>query len=268
MDRLPIICINLKRRQDRWKEFLAQPGIRAFPRIQRFDAIDGKQLDVLNDPHLSVLARRNLTLGTRRSNYEIAVKNSVAIYHTHMAAWKYLLEKTDAPAIVIMEDDLRIDPDSYAKFKEFMSHPQVQGGDWDMLNPGALVRASTPIDDRISKYDYFYLFHCYVVSRRGAQILLERAFPIEMHVDHYAGFLAQMGQLTVYGPKKQIFYQRDSKSDNFDPSCQTCKIPNAANDMGKYLYNGRLQMYQLEEAALAIAVVLGAVYVWRRYGRR
>jgi GR25 family glycosyltransferase involved in LPS biosynthesis len=249
---------------DRWNEFQAQPGLRHFPHVERFEAIDGTQIDVLNDPQLGISARRNIMAGVRRSHYEIVAKNSVAIYHTHVAAWRHLLDKTDAPALIIMEDDLRVDPDSYAKLKRLFDHPRIQEGDWDIVNPGALVKQRVDIDDDVSRYDYSYLFHCYIVSRRGAQRLLERAYPIEVHVDHYAALLAQMGALTVYGPCIRIFYQRSADSDNRDGTCQTCNIPNNANDTGKYIWNNRLRMYQLEESALAIALLLGGVYLVRK----
>jgi GR25 family glycosyltransferase involved in LPS biosynthesis len=191
-------------------------------------------------------------------------KNSVAIYHTHVSAWRHLLDKTDAPALIIMEDDLRIDPDSYDRLHALFEHPLIQSGDWDIVNPGAVVTRRTPVDDVVSRYDYSYLFHCYIVSRRGAARLLERAYPIEVHVDHYAGLLSQMGMITVYGPSVRIFYQRNNDSDNRDGTCQTCNIPTNANDVGKYLWNGRLRMYQLEESVLAIGLLLGGVYLVRK----
>lgn len=264
---LPAICINLRRRQDRWDEFQAQPGLARFPPVQRFEAIDGAQMDVLNDPQLGISARRNIMAGVRRSHHEIVAKNSVAIYHTHVAAWRYLLDKTDAPALIIMEDDLRVDPDSYSKLAALWTHPTIQSSDWDIVNPGALVKQRRDLDDMLSQYDYSYLFHCYIVSRRGAARLLEKAYPIEVHVDHYAALLAQMGQLTVYGPRVRIFYQRSADSDNRDGSCQTCHIPNNANEVGKYVWAGRLRTYQLEESVLAIGLLLGGVWLARRWLR-
>jgi GR25 family glycosyltransferase involved in LPS biosynthesis len=265
--RLPAVCINLQRRHDRWREFQAQPGLLHFPRVERFEAVDGSQMDILNDPQLGVSARRNIMTGVRRSHHEIVAKNSVAIYHSHVKTWRHLLEETDAPALIIMEDDVRIDRDSYANLKQLFDHPMIQSGDWDIVNPGALVKERTDIDDHISKYDYAYLFHCYIISRRGAQRLLERAYPIEVHVDHYAALLAQMGQLTIYGPRIRIFYQRSNDSDNRDGTCQTCHIPNNANETGKYIWNGRLRTYQLEESLLAIGLLLGGVYIVRNYLR-
>lgn len=268
LDTLPAVCINLRRRQDRWREFQAQPGLRHFPPVEWFEAIDGAQMDTLNDPQLGIASRRNIMTGVRRSHHEISAKNSVAIYHTHVETWRYLLEKTDAPALIVMEDDLRVDQDSYTKLKQLFDHPAIQGGDWDIVNPGAIVTQGEDIDDILSRYDYSFLFHCYIVSRRGATRLLERAYPIEAHVDHYSALLSQMGVIKVYGPRVRIFYQRSaSDSDNRDGSCQTCNIPNNADETGKYIWNTRLRVYQLEESVLAIGLVLGVAWVARRWMR-
>ena len=265
LDALPAVCINLRRRNDRWRQFQAQPGLHLFPPVERFEAVDGSQMDILKDPQLGISACRNIMTGVRRSHHEIVAKNSVAIYHSHVNTWRYLLEKTDAPALIIMEDDVRIDSDSYIKLKMLFDHPIIQSGDWDIVNPGALVKQRTDIDDIISKYDYSYLFHFYIVSRRGAERLLERPYPIEVHVDHYAALLAQMGKLKIYGPRQRIFYQRSNDSDNRDGVCQTCHIPDNANETGKYIWNSRLQTYQLEESLLAIGLLLGGIYLAKKY---
>ena len=267
-DSLKAVCINLARRPDRWAEFTAQPGYAAFGgRIRRFEAVDGKSMNVLEDPQLGLSARRNIMTGVRRSPYEIVAPNSVAIYHSHVGAWRHLLESGE-PAMIIMEDDLRLDADSYAKFKRLFNHATIQSGDWDLLNPGILCRdagSKCVIDDVLSEYKSGFLFHCYVLTRRGAERLLARAYPIEVHVDHYAGMLAQIGAIKMYGPTTQIFYQRSADSDNRGSadSCQTCRIPTNATERGAYLYAPRLQLYQLEESVLAIGGLLFALYIWR-----
>lgn len=272
-DSLKAICINLKRRPDRWAEFTAQPGYAAYGgRIRRFEAIDGKSMNVLEDPQLGLSARRNIMAGVRRSHYEIVAPNSVAIYHSHVGAWRQLIESGE-PAMIIMEDDLRLDADSYDKFRRLFNHATIRGGDWDLLNPGILSRDPAEkkvIDDVLSEYTYGYLFHCYILTRRGAERLLERAYPIEVHVDHYAGMLAQTGAIKMYGPTTRIFYQRTDDSDNRagNNSCQTCRIPTNAGERGAYLHTPRLQLYQLEESALAIGGLLLALYVWRLATRK
>ena len=144
---------------------MSQPGLKKFQQVpQRYFGIVGKELDLDADTQVGLHTRRNISQGCRRTHHEIVNKNSVAIYHTHVNLWKHLLEKTDAPALVIMEDDLRIDPDSYEKAKMFMAHPIVQSGDWDMLNLGAWSNKYRKIGNTISALDYSYLFHCYFIS--------------------------------------------------------------------------------------------------------
>jgi hypothetical protein len=44
-----------------------------------------------------------------------------------------------------------------------------------------------------------------MVSRRGAQKLLARAYPIEMHIDAYMAFMARMGHIKmIWNPALQI----------------------------------------------------------------
>jgi hypothetical protein len=47
--------------------------------------------------------------------------------------------------------------------------------------------------------------HAYMVSRRGAERLLARAYPIEMHVDAYLAFMARMDHIRMlWNPALQI----------------------------------------------------------------
>lgn len=264
IDTLPIVCINLRRRPDRWEKMQQEPGFLSFPQgIQRYDAIDGRELDISKDSNVSMAARRNITFGKRRGHHEVANKASIAIYHTHVGIWKYLLEKTDAPAIIILEDDLQLAPDAHDKLKALCSHPAIQSMDWDILNPGARVPHRVPIDDTLDIYTYSYLFHFYIVSRRGAERLIKYAYPIEMHVDHYAGNLAQLGLIKTIGPHTRMFYQNETPSDNRDGDCDLCDLPTDAKKLGGYAYGTRLKMHRLEESILLIGLLLGGLYMYK-----
>lgn len=39
--------------------------------------------------------------------------------------------------------------------------------------------------------------HAYMISREGAQRLLEKAYPIELHVDAYMAFMARLGYIRM-----------------------------------------------------------------------
>ena len=43
---LPMFCINLDRRPDRWQSFQSHPGVRRLgSQIKRWSAVDGKNID-------------------------------------------------------------------------------------------------------------------------------------------------------------------------------------------------------------------------------
>ena len=172
---LPKKCINLRRRPDRWADFVAQPGAAAFGTIERSEAVDAENLDITKDPNVSVQVLYNIQKNERRSHHEIVSKGSIACYYSHANLWKWLLTESDAPAIVIMEDDLKLEEDSCAKLQALLNDPAVANGDWDIFNPGAFVAAKTPLSEKISKYDRSFLFHCYIITRKGAEQLLKTA---------------------------------------------------------------------------------------------
>jgi GR25 family glycosyltransferase involved in LPS biosynthesis len=265
---IPKQCINLKRRPDRWADFIAQPGIEKFGAIDRVNAIDANDLDIDKDPNIALTVLYNIKKNERRSHYEIVSKGSIACYYSHLRLWKWLLTESDAPALCVMEDDLKIESNSYDDLQALLHNPAVQTGDWDIFNPGAFVAAKTPINDTICEYKRSFLFHCYIITRKGAERLLQSAFPILMHVDHYASFCASLGRIRILGPCVRLLKQRDDKSDNrTDFKCEVCNVPTQADPKhGRYIKNYRSRMYEMEECVLVIGALLVGLYLWK--GRR
>jgi hypothetical protein len=70
-----------------------------------------------------------------------------------------------------------------------------------------------------------------MVSRRGAQRLLARAYPIELHVDAYIAFMARMGNIKMlWNPAMQI----EQPFDNSDIAHGNTRILNIPTDMDKF----------------------------------
>jgi GR25 family glycosyltransferase involved in LPS biosynthesis len=263
---IPKRCINLKRRPDRWADFLAQPGTARFAPIERYEAIDAKGLDVTKDPNVAVQVLYNIMKNERRSHHEIVSAGSIACYYSHTNLWKWLLTESDAPAMLIMEDDLEITPDSYDALQALLNDPVVAGGDWGIFNPGAYTGAKEPLSPAICEYKRSFLFHCYIITRKGAETLLKTAFPIQMHVDHYASFVAAVGRTRIIGPCKRLFKQRDDKSDNrTDFQCTICNVPTLENPKhGRYVKTTRARVYELEESILVVGALLVGLYIWKK----
>ena len=266
LDSIPVKCINLRRRADRWRDFTAQPGTAKFKNLDKYEAVDAERLDIEKDPNVSVQVLYNIKNNERRSHHEIVSKGSIACYYSHTNLWKWLVHESDAPAMCVMEDDLKLDADSYEKLQQLLQDPVVAGGDWDIFNPGAFAGERIPINANICEYKRSFLFHCYIITRKGAEKLLHTAFPIQMHVDHYASYCAALGNIKIIGPCKRLLFQRDDKSDNrTDFKCNACNVPTIANPKhGRYISTPRAKLYEIEESILVISALLVGLYIWKR----
>ena len=263
---IPKKCINLRRRPDRWTDFTAQPGLAKFGPVERSEAVDAQNLDVETDPNVALSVLYNIKNNERRSHHEIVSKGSIACYYSHVNLWKWLVEESNAPALCVMEDDLKVDPDSFDKLQELLNDPATRSTPWDIFNPGAFVASKTPLNDKIAVYNRSFLFHCYIITREGAEKLLKHAYPILMHVDHYASFNAALGRIKILGPTQRLFLQRSDTSDNrTDFKCNTCNIPTIANPKhGRYISTPRARLYELEESFLVISALLVGLYIWKK----
>jgi GR25 family glycosyltransferase involved in LPS biosynthesis len=263
---LPKKCINLKRRPDRWADFIAQPGAAKFAPIERYEAIDAKDLDVTKDPNVSVQVLYNIMKNERRAHHEIVSAGSIACYYSHANLWKWFLTESDAPAMLVMEDDLEIKPESYDALQALLRDPVVAAGDWGIFNPGAYTGEKITLSPTICEYKRSFLFHCYIITREGAEALLKTAFPIQMHVDHYASFVASIGRTRIIGPCKRLFNQRNEKSDNrTDFQCKICNVPTVEDPKhGRYIKNARARVYEIEESVLVIGAFLAGLYIYKK----
>lgn len=262
---IPKKCINLRRRPDRWADFQAQPGLEKFGEIERQEAVDAQTLDVEKDPNVALTVLYNIRKNERRSHYEIVSKASIACYYSHVNLWKWLLTESSAPVLCVMEDDLKVEPDTFEKLQALLNDPAVSSGDWDIFNPGAFVAAKKPINDTICEYTRSFLFHCYFITRRGAERLLKDAFPILMHVDHYASFCASLGRVRILGPCTRLLKQRNDISDNrTNFKCEVCNVPTVADPRhGRYIKHYRARMYEMEESILVVGALLLGLYLWK-----
>lgn len=256
----------MRRRQDRWREFKAQPGTAAFDHIDWYEAIDAEDIDISDNPNISVQVLYNIKNNSRRSHYEIVSKGSVACYYSHTNLWKWLVDESDANMMCVMEDDLKLDPDSFEKLSKLLNDPIVKKGDWDILNPGAIVGSKTPLSPTICLYNRSFLFHCYFITKKGAEKLLKTAFPIQMHIDHYASFCAAVGRIKIIGPCTRMLFQRNSESDNrTDFKCNSCNVPTLEDPKhGRYISNMRARMYEMEESFIVVGLFLAALYAWKK----
>ena len=197
----PAVCISLDRRPDRWANIKASADAAGLP-LERLVAIDAKTFDAVHHPAVSVGTAHNIQAGVRRSHYEIDAAGAVGCSLSHFAAWTRIVdEKLDA--MIIFEDDVEIPVDIRRRL-EYVVANLPKEGNWDMvtfhmtefsggragckpIGPGTEWWSCT---SQMGAY-------AYMLSNRGAEKLLSRAYPIELHVDAYMAYMARLGEITI-----------------------------------------------------------------------
>jgi len=266
----PTYVINLDRRKDRWDSFSAQPTLKEFQKLQRFSAVDGSKIDVLNDKRISPHTRINIMNKYRRSDYEINTPGAIGASLSHIGIWKNLVD-SDAEYVVVFEDDTVVD-DKTMLLIDRLIKDLPQGWDMWLLGHHKWMLKSVPLTSDKEGWQKVHQFtgaHGYVLSRRGAQILLEEPFPIETHIEYYVSSCARLkGLMIVKHPKLRMTYFQEltesDDSDTFDSflSCPVCIVPD------KYPYSGLYIPNAILERGLVAIAALGFVGAGLYYARR
>ena len=227
--KIPVVCINLDRRPDRWQRLQDQSGFAEFPRtIQRWSAKDAKSLNPETDPNVSITVRRNIAKKRRRAHEDIGGVGAIGCYYSHLSVAQWLLQQS-SPVVLVLEDDIKLPAGTFAKLKEHIEKtPHLQDAHkWDVWNLGPWAQESTPHDDNNMKMTAYFLNHAYLLSKPGAEKLVANAFPITVQYDGYMSILAQLGVLKLFGTKKQLVEQwGDEGSDTQGAAdCPLCSLP-------------------------------------------
>ena len=202
-DNVPMYCISLDRRPDRWAEFQARAkhaGLEG--RVGRWSAVDAKTFDTTTHPQVSVGTAHNIRFKVRRSHYEIDTPGAVGASLSHFGVWTRIAE-SGVPGVVF-EDDCAF-PDGFLEglHKVFADLPP--GADsWDVImfhetDYDGTGAGCKPIEGEEPWHLCTSLFgaHAYMVSSAGAKKLLRRAYPIELHVDAYMAYMCRMGDIRM-----------------------------------------------------------------------
>lgn len=200
LDDIPIMCISLDRRPDRWTAFKDRASAAGL-RVERLSAVDAKTFDAKKHSAVSVITAHNLHYGVRRSPYEINVPGAVGASLSHFKAWEQLRSST-APAMIVFEDDSPMPADMRARIETILVGLPAE---WDIVNfhrtdfgNGVYgCKASAKDKTPWQTCDSLAGAHAYLVSRAGAEKLLARAYPIELHVDAYMAFMARLGHVRM-----------------------------------------------------------------------
>ena len=261
---MPMYCISLDRRQDRWLNFQqrAKPaGIQN--RVQRWSATDAKAFDAAKHPQVSVGTAHNIKFKTRRSHYEIDTPGAVGASLSHFGIWERVVQS--GPTIVF-EDDTQIPTDFMACLGRVVADLPPQ---WDLIifqktdyeGTGAGCR---PISGEEPWHLSTALFGCYayMISPQGASRLLKRAYPIELHVDAYMAYMCRIEEIRMlWHPAMNIPFPEED-SDIYHGGGQILNVP---TDMRK---QGIVAIEEIGATGMiAVSLVAGGLLALAFFGR-
>jgi GR25 family glycosyltransferase involved in LPS biosynthesis len=186
------VCINLDRRFDRWSECVAEFDKNKLSGIERFKAVDGKNLAELPKGFLT--------------------QSRLALVLTNMLILDKAIEE-DYNSILILEDDVEFTKQVTNMKSFFDSLPE----DWDMLyfggNHNTHVGSEPPtiINDKVCKLHNTFSTHCVVINKKAFKEILERLKKCDNALDVIYAELQK--KLNVYSFYPMIATQRVSFSD-------------------------------------------------------
>lgn len=267
-------CINLKHREDRWQRFSSQPELDIFKQhftFERFEAVQGATVDLQKDGRLSLRTKRNIKNRTRRDHEELDSAGGVGCYLSHIAVWKKFLERPEQYAIVF-EDDANLTPGFTGRLKAAMKDVTLLPRMPDYWTFAEYHEAyydsrGQPNPKVVPTLNYgpWTTRACttttgYLLSKAGAQKLLETAFPIDMHVDMYMCLSSELGNIMAVSHKNvevPAYALKDHDTDiATDKSCPICDVPTKYREKGMVIVS--LPVAFLAFGSLAVLAYLGS----------
>lgn len=250
-----IYCINLKHRVDRWERFSSQSELgrlkTAYP-FERFEGVHGSSLDIQSDQRISLRTKRNIQTHMRRDHEELDSAGGVGCYLSHVAVWKKTLEQKE-PYTIIFEDDAILLPGFLERFeaarKQVSLLPNIPDI-WSFSNVHDYYYDSKgrPLPSAVKENLYgpwvtnvCTTFTGYFITKRGAQRLLENAFPIDMHVDMYTCLNSDLGKILTARHELVKVKPFEIKAQDTDiqvaEDCPICNVPTKYREKGMVVVN-------------------------------
>lgn len=268
---IPAYCITLQRRQDRWRRFQDQSGINGLD-LNRFLGVDGKTIDLKNDPRVATLTKRNILANKRRSHEELDTIGGVGCALSHIALWQWMVDN-NRELLLVFEDDAVVPPDFVRRANDCIKNSAIlqDPKKWDLWLLGGKCEDLTQIpgETEVARVGAFVLFHAYVITQQCAKKFLKEAFPIHCHIDIWASIYAYMNDLRiVISPKLMLEQTQRVKTDI--QKDHECKICNVATDFDKsYEIVSKTDML-IARGAEFISIVLIGYFIyeyWRSHLR-
>jgi len=230
LDEVNIICISLAKRPDRWNR-ISREAKEAGITMSRVDAVDASTFVAHQHPAVTLATAHNIYFKTRRSNYEIDAAGAVGCSLSHFKVWEELIKSDPSiKATLVFEDDSSVPAGLKEKLVRVLN---AAPPDWDVLQlqrtkfaGGATGCKPIKGEDEWQLCTSLMGTHAYIVSRKGAKALLEKAYPIELHVDAYMAYMARMEYIRmIWHPLIDIQPREESGSNIAHGNGRICAVP-------------------------------------------
>ena len=224
---LPLVFINLDKDSERRTRIEGQLAHLGLP---------GERLPAVWWKHLPP-AEQSLLYSAERNHglyYQPLVDGEKGCYASHIQAWRQLLA-SDAPALVVLEDDVRLRP----QFADVVNAIAALQEPWDMVKllgrDREKVRSQRPLVPGTALVDYSRVPSMtagYVVSRAGAAKLLAHRQPFGRPIDVDLRFWWECDQLRILGVSPSAIALDDTSEvssiwdtrDTLTPGQRWCKF--------------------------------------------
>ena len=218
LDNTDVYLINLDRNEDRLESFIEQYSLSdlSMNQFHRIPAVDGKTVelntDIITEKAFDEITQIEKT-GYRTKHYQLT-RGAIGCFMSHMKAFEYIANG-DKEYGLIFEDDVVIDTNILKRMN--MAIEDVPNN-WDILVLGCICI----VCDKYEKYydtHRFFLMHCYVVNKKGANRLLSllKGVRISQQIDSAISDLATEGKLRIYCLRDALSKQ----SGSFNTTIQT-----------------------------------------------
>ena len=254
---IPVFCINLDRRPERWNIFSSQPEVKKRV-VHRHSATDGLTLSI-QDSRISPETRRRILTKRRRAHSEINTIGAIGCTLSHLAVWeRFQKEYPDAPFAIVLEDDAAL-PEGIFSF--IMKNVQTLPTEADIWILGyrtyktELHPLSSPHPPWLSPTS-FWGTSAYVIRKSSISRVKEEIFPIESHLDHYFCSQQALGRLRLVVHPSLRLANLNSGTDIQIESCDLCGLPDSFEEEGLAVTN-KYMVYGLFAYAFAVTLFLG-----------
>jgi len=206
LSRVKSYVINLKKNIEKYSRALtnlSKIGVRP----ERFDAIYTKDVPKTEIDRLTYPSVQYTIDNGRYSDNNIGSLGGIGCFLSHAKLWEMLLN-SEEEMFFILEDDAVPNFEVSDKIGVFLNKVMEYDREWDVIYLGWSKPSPTHLTDVLAgdiNTDKIYKInsitfqtHAYLISRKGAMKLLERAFPIVDQVDSYMSFMAMYRGLNSY----------------------------------------------------------------------